>query len=1100
MATISLRAYYHEIESLIERGRTKDAVAHCRQILKYYPKSIDTYRLLGKAYLEAQRFSEGADVLQRVLSAVPDDFISQIGMSIIREDEGNLDAALWHMERAFEAQPSNVAVQDELRRLYGRRDGIQPAKIRLTRGALVRMYARGDLYQQGIAEARLALVEQPDRVDLELILAKMYYLSNQKILATESCTRLLEKLPFCFEANKILTEILPGSAREDEVKICQQRLYSLDPYLAFIPKDAASVADAPDDSVMVESLELAGGEEDAEHPEWGGGEEEKLPEWMAALETKDRPPDELSQLIDKGSHGIEAGETTLEPSRTEDLIANEDDQIPTWMKAAGWQPADGDLEEQAARYDEVADELTSDAEIPDWLQSIAPAEETSGIFDTDEPAESEENTRWLESILTGEVESSDQPEEPESESVIEESPIFEKIEESNLGVPTGEELPSTEGLAEEIGTVEPEPETVDLDSVADILESGEHAGEVPEWLAGMAAIETVPEETTAEMVELSSDSEWLKTLATTGETPAEEEPEEEAESTDFLEMAEPAGIDPDVQDLEPEGEVSPSEEILPGEMLSEDDFLSEIEKALPVESGATEPTQIQQSVFEDGTEEEDFAVKEEEEGSFEEPLISESSTDELEDLTGELQEILPVDENETNIADIGEIEIPDWLQESLDKDAEEIEQDIEEESVIEEIVGEPEFIAEETEAGMAEEESTAWLADLADRLDETGEPSTVTAEDEVEQDQEIAESEPAEEAEELDELAELEIPVEETAGIPAENEEEFAEPAPSEMEEEVKEPISMEAGDEVEEPLSAEAGEEIAEIISAEKEEDIKLPEWLMEDLTEPEILEEETEINEIELPSQEELEWVNEEETPIEPLIQGMDEAIAEPGSGTDNQEPIGEFEEEVTQIQAEITEELEPAETEFLPEEIVEEVEVEEVPDWLMALAEDKEPQPEPVAAVEEAIPEWLKDLEEEPAEEPSMEPPAETLLAETPATPDWESKVEEIPVVSDIEDTSPVRVTPPVRETMASEGGDLYAAQAALNTHDLETALGHYNQLISRGEALEDTIHDLREALDHFPVDITLWQALGDAYMRSNQLQEALDAYTKAEELMR
>jgi len=400
MATISLRAYYQEIESLIERGRTKDAVAHCRQILKYYPKSIDTYRLLGKAYLEAQRFSEGADVLQRVLSAVPDDFISQIGMSIIREDEGNLDAALWHMERAFEAQPSNVAVQDELRRLYGRRDGIQPAKIRLTRGALVRMYARGDLYQQGIAEARLALVEQPDRVDLELILAKMYHLSNQKILATESCTRLLEKLPFCFEANKILTEILPGAARDDEVKIYQQRLYSLDPYLAFIPKDATSVADAPDDSVMVESLELAGGEEDAEHPEWGGGEEEKLPEWMAALETKDRPPDELSQLIDKGSHGIGAGETTLEPSRTEDLIANEDDQIPTWMKAAGWQPADGDQEEEATRYDEVADELTSETEIPDWLQSIAPAEETSGIFDTDEPAESEENTRWLESILT----------------------------------------------------------------------------------------------------------------------------------------------------------------------------------------------------------------------------------------------------------------------------------------------------------------------------------------------------------------------------------------------------------------------------------------------------------------------------------------------------------------------------------------------------------------------------------------------------------------------------------------------------------------------------------------------------------------------------
>jgi len=32
------------------------------------------------------------------------------------------------------------------------------------------------------------------------------------------------------------------------------------------------------------------------------------------------------------------------------------------------------------------------------------------------------------------------------------------------------------------------------------------------------------------------------------------------------------------------------------------------------------------------------------------------------------------------------------------------------------------------------------------------------------------------------------------------------------------------------------------------------------------------------------------------------------------------------------------------------------------------------------------------------------------------------------------------------------------------------------------------------------VAIWQALGDAYMRANLLQEALDAYTKAEELLR
>ena len=180
MSKISLRAYNREIETLIERGHTEEAIAHCKYILKSYPKHLNTYRLLGKAFLETQRYSEAADILTRILSVIPDDFVAQIGMSIIREDEGNLDAAIFHMERSFEIQPSNAAIQDELRRLYGRRDGIEPPKLRLTRGALVRMYARGELYRQAIAEARAAIKEDPQRLDLEIVLARMYYQTNQK--------------------------------------------------------------------------------------------------------------------------------------------------------------------------------------------------------------------------------------------------------------------------------------------------------------------------------------------------------------------------------------------------------------------------------------------------------------------------------------------------------------------------------------------------------------------------------------------------------------------------------------------------------------------------------------------------------------------------------------------------------------------------------------------------------------------------------------------------------------------------------------------------------------------------------------------------------
>ena len=56
MAKVSLRAYNHEIESMIDHGQLDQAVAHCRHILKTFPKHLETYRLLGKAFLEGKHY------------------------------------------------------------------------------------------------------------------------------------------------------------------------------------------------------------------------------------------------------------------------------------------------------------------------------------------------------------------------------------------------------------------------------------------------------------------------------------------------------------------------------------------------------------------------------------------------------------------------------------------------------------------------------------------------------------------------------------------------------------------------------------------------------------------------------------------------------------------------------------------------------------------------------------------------------------------------------------------------------------------------------------------------------------------------------------
>jgi len=382
MARISLRAYQREIEELVETHQFDQAIAHCRHILRYYPKDINTYRLLGKAYLESQRYGDASDIFIRVLSTVPDDFVSHVGMSIIREDEGNLDEAIWHMQRAFETQPANSAIQGELRRLHGRREGIEPPKIRLTRGALARMYLKGELYAQALTELRAGLQEDPKRFDLQVVLAQAYYLAGQRVDAVDASSTLLKSLPFCLEANKILAEILSHSERADEAQVYIKRVQSLDPYMAHLSPTVSAPEKVAESAILLEKLEWRPGLRPADtiqQPEWATSlgvdlgtvtGADSMPDWLAVSGTGD----------DHG--GTETGESLeKEPTASEEEtpVVNENEAVPDWMKDAGWmesQETGNQAEFLPLSETEGIEPDLAPADIPEWLKTMAPAEVT----------------------------------------------------------------------------------------------------------------------------------------------------------------------------------------------------------------------------------------------------------------------------------------------------------------------------------------------------------------------------------------------------------------------------------------------------------------------------------------------------------------------------------------------------------------------------------------------------------------------------------------------------------------------------------------------------------------------------------------------------
>lgn len=433
MPRISLRTYEKEIEEMIEQNQLSEAVAHCKQILQFFPKNISTYRILGKAFLEARQYKETADIFTRVLTVFPDDFIAHAGMSIVREAEGNLDAAIWHMQLAFDSQPSNIAIQAELKRLFDLRDGTHPDKIRLTRGALVRMYARGELFQQAIDEIKSALTEEPRRMDLQIFLAKMYFLAGDQEEALSISERLINDLPYSFELNKILVAILHASETPKKAETFSKRLVELNPYQAYVNENYPSEDQVPDEKVVIEKLmdvsamtapietnwapdiSAPWSESAAPISEPENGEQNQkpfddeefaeMPHAEAVLpKSEEIPQEEVSNMSE-----------SVHPTGDDAVDQPDDENIPDWMRNSGWVPSTGNSETppegdpaMEKTFQSQEEEEAISADIPDWLKTLSqndlpeevPASEPANEKTEEAAPAFTDASAWMNEIIT----------------------------------------------------------------------------------------------------------------------------------------------------------------------------------------------------------------------------------------------------------------------------------------------------------------------------------------------------------------------------------------------------------------------------------------------------------------------------------------------------------------------------------------------------------------------------------------------------------------------------------------------------------------------------------------------------------------------------
>jgi tetratricopeptide (TPR) repeat protein len=179
------------------------------------------------------------------------------------------------------------------------------------------------------------------------------------------------------------------------------------------------------------------------------------------------------------------------------------------------------------------------------------------------------------------------------------------------------------------------------------------------------------------------------------------------------------------------------------------------------------------------------------------------------------------------------------------------------------------------------------------------------------------------------------------------------------------------------------------------------------------------------------------------------------------------------------------------------------EQSPSWLTPTSKPMQPGD----SESEELPDWLKDsVVSEDTHAPLPIKKQETDSAPRPEDEKIPASFEPVPASAPKPNltiqTDRTNTAPP-RPALLGNDKDALTVQKArelLAQGGLNGAMTEYSRLIKKGKLLEDIIFDLQEAVYSHPVDVIIWQTLGDAYFRANRLQEALDAYSKAEGLLR
>jgi tetratricopeptide (TPR) repeat protein len=1054
-------------EALWREGRRLEAVETCQSLLDELPNCLKANLILGEIWMRGGHEDAGEERLELARALDPEGRIAQEMMgresplSVEEIDIPELKITPDLLRAAVILEEADMPVLPEWEEPLEEGEWIAREEVpELAEPWDMEGEMPDWLREVGIAEEEPIPEPEDEALGEEVAVAAQVPDWLQELVEEEA-----EPVAEAIEKEAPAPEEIPEWLREIEMEDLEE--------------EVPPAAEAPEE-------ELALAAEEAMAPPVAEGIE-KVPEWMSEPgmpEEAEAPLPEAEELAEEAPAAVDEPEpVTPEP------------EIPTSLRALVMAGILSQVDLESAMEEMSSDELEAQqAEaIPDWLQDLI-GEETPPVMEgLVAGGLAEEVPDWLREF-----------EEEEEEEEITPSPVTEAaMEEVELvaEVPEEEIEPVVEVRAEEMEPWAQAPlgEIVPTEELPDWLRelgaplAEEEVALPPAVEEAAAEVEPVAEVPVEEAAPVEEFPDWLREL---GAPLAEEE------------AAPPPAVEEAVAEVEPVAEV-PVEEAAPVEELP--DWLRDLGAPLAEEEVAPPP-----------------AVEEAEEEV--EPVAEVS-----------MEEAAPVEE------------LPDWLR---DLGAPLAEEEVAPPPAVEEVAEEVEPVAEVPEslralveagildesdlgAAMAEMSPEELEAQRAEAVPDwlqglIGEDVALAAEEAPVEVEGIIPPLVAKEVVEEVELV-AEMPAEEAAPV-EELPDGLLEPVmPVPEPEVVPPPVSEEPVEEIEWMVEIPVEEVAPPLVAAELVEEVgpvdEVPESLRA-LVEAGILDESDLGTAMAEMSPEELEAQRAEAVPdwLQSLL-GEDVALAAEEAPVEVEEVIPPLVAEEVVEEVELVAEM-PAE-EAAP--------VEELPDWLLEPAMPvPEPEVAPPPAVEELVeeiePEEVLVVEEEialPAVEelvetaplieeiavPPQVPVAEVQAVEGP--PAGEAPVEEAPAVEEVaaptelemvapyerveieeEVTAPARLNELLAQLQARPrdyAARLELARLCTAERDWDTALDHYEKLISARRDLPAVIDDLTSFTQEEVDQARVHQVLGDAYMQSDHLDKALEMYRLARQAL-